>query len=203
MSVEIRRENHHSLTEYAGISSAYEVREVAYPLALGVPALPLPRVVATASSCKHYDAIPGNHPRDWPAQFAIDQARFLGAYGARRRVGGAVVIVASADAVRLGGNSGFALLWDVRVAPDVRGRGVGRVLLGAAEECARDAGAGGMVVETQSINVVACELYARAGYEITKVDADAYPELPGEVQVIWTKTFEVSAPSGGLHSRRR
>jgi ribosomal protein S18 acetylase RimI-like enzyme len=188
MSIEIRREDHNSLTAYAGISSMYEVCEVIDPLMPGTSAPTLNRV-ASSSRCKDYDAMPGNHPRDWPARFAIERARFLGAYGAGRRVGGAVVIVEGTDVVRLGGSPDFALLWDIRVAPDARGRGIGRTLLRAAEDTARDADAAGMVIETQNVNVAACELYARSGYTMTKVDANAYPELPGEVQVIWTKTF--------------
>ena len=150
--------------------------------------VPLPRV-SVAVSRKDYDAIPGNHPRDWPVRFATDRARFLGAYNAGHRVGAAVVILESSDVVRLGGEPGLALLWDIRVAPEARGRGVGRALLGAAEVSARDAGASGMMIETQTNNVAACELYARAGYRITKVAPNAYPDVPGEVQVMWAKTF--------------
>lgn len=150
--------------------------------------MPLPRV-PVAVSRKDYDAIPGNHPRDWPVRFATDRAHLLGAYNAGQRVGAAVVILESTDVVRLGGEAGLALLWDLRVAPEARGRGVGRALLRAAEVSARDAGARGMVIETQTINVAACALYARAGYRITKVASNAYPDIPGEVQVMWAKTF--------------
>ena len=169
------------------------MREAIYPLALGVLSSPLPRVVVAPARWKEYDAIPGNHPREWSERFSIERAHFLGAYAVGRRVGGAVVIVDGTDAVRLGGAAGLGLLWDLRVALDVRGAGIGRALLGAAERSARQAGMGGMVIETQNTNVAACELYARAGYGVTKVDATAYPDLPGEVQVVWTKIWQQGA----------
>ena len=85
--------------------------------------------------------------------------------------------------------SGVGEVKRMLVDAEWRGRGVGRALLGAAEVSARDAGASGMMIETQTNNVAACELYARAGYRITKVAPDAYPDVPGEVQVMWAKTF--------------
>jgi ribosomal protein S18 acetylase RimI-like enzyme len=188
MTIEICPERHRSLTEYAGVSVAYHVRAVVGPLTPGAPVVPLPRV-PVAVSRKDYDAIPGNHPRDWPVRFATDRARFLGAYNAGQRVGAAVVILERTDVMRLGGEPGLALLWDLRVAPEARGRGVGRTLLGAAEVSTWDAGASGMMIETQTNNVAACELYARAGYRITKVAPTAYPDVPGDVQVMWAKTF--------------
>lgn len=196
MSVVIRREDSQSLVDYAGISTAYEVCEAIHPLVAGAPGLPLPRTPVSPAFRKDYDVVAGNHPRDWAAQFSVDDARFLGAYSNGRRVGSAVVVVESSDAIRLGGKRGYALLWDLRVTPAARGQGIGRALLRAAETEAAEAEAAGIVVETQSINVAACELYARAGYAITKVDANAYHELPTEVQVMWTKTFEVSLASG-------
>ena len=196
MSVEIRHEDHRALTAYAEISNAYEIREVVYPLAAGNPTMPIPRISVSPPRRKDYDSIPGNHPRDWRVQFGIERARFLAAFSNGQRVGGAVVVVDTTDALRLGGIAGLALLWDLRVAPHARGKGVGQALLLAAEGSAQDAGARGMVIETQNINVAACDLYARTGYRITKVDGTAYPELPGEVQVTWAKTFELSDRSG-------
>jgi ribosomal protein S18 acetylase RimI-like enzyme len=81
------------------------------------------------------------------------------------------------------------VLWDLRVAPETRGRGVGRTLLAAMEARMREIGLPGITVETQDINVAACRLYASAGYRITRTDANAYAELPSETQIIWTKRF--------------
>jgi GNAT superfamily N-acetyltransferase len=48
------------------------------------------------------------------------------------------------------------LLWDLRVAPDVRTQGIGSALLHAAEDNAKPRGAGTLLVEPQQINVPAC-----------------------------------------------
>jgi ribosomal protein S18 acetylase RimI-like enzyme len=181
------RSDNRSLSAYAAIACAFEVREAVQAPVVGTSAFQC-RIVSPAY-WKDYDAIPGNHPRDWPLRFAVDRAEFLAAYSGGERVGGAVAVVEHSDVTRLGGVFPLALLWDLRVAPEARGLGVGRALLAGMEERMRELGAAGIVAETQDINVAACRLYASAGYRITRVDAKAYAELPGETQIIWTKLF--------------
>jgi ribosomal protein S18 acetylase RimI-like enzyme len=187
-SVELRYEDHHSLAEYATVPVAYEVRVVMQSPAAGARP-PLPQGTANRSYWKDYDAIPGNHPRDWPARFAVDRARFVAAYMDGRRVGGAVVILDPTDIERLGGESGLALLWDLRVDPEFRGRGFGRALLMSAEGLARRAGVGGIIAETQDTNFPACQLYASSGYTLARIEPDAYPTLPEETLLVWRNTF--------------
>jgi ribosomal protein S18 acetylase RimI-like enzyme len=105
------------------------------------------------------------------------------------RVGGAVVILDAHDVMQLGGEPELALLWDLRVAPAARRRGVARALLAEVEAIARAAAVRGVVAETQDVNIPACQLYAGAGYVVSAVDANAYPDLPGETRVMWTKRF--------------
>ena len=187
MSVEIRREDFHSLGTYGEISTAFDVREALLTPIAGDGALEY-RVVSP-SYRKDYDAIPGNHPRDWPARFAVDRAEFIAAYSHGKRVGAAVTVVEPSEVARLGGESLLALLWDLRVTPEARGRGVGRALLTAVEARGRELDLAGVTVETQDVNVAACRLYAGAGYRIDSVNANAYEELAGETQIIWTKRF--------------
>lgn len=196
MSIEIRSENQSSLTEYAATPIAFAVREVIGAVTAGGAPNPLPRRGIARAFRKDYDAIPGNGPAGWPARFAVDRARFMAAYDQGRRVGGAVVIVEPSDVARLGGEPPFALLWDVRVAPAARGRGIGRALLRAAETVTQETGSRGLVAETQDINVAACHLYARAGYDIIRVNPTAYPDIAGETQIVWAKSFELPLASG-------
>ena len=44
-----------------------------------------------------------------------------------------------------------------------------------------------MLVETQQVNVGACRLYERCGCELISAAANAYPDLPGEVRLVWRK----------------
>ena len=203
MSIEIRQENHRSLSEYAAIPTAFEAREAIRLVAVGAAPNPLPRRVISRRFRKDYDAIPGNGPAEWHARFAVDRARFMAAYEQARRVGGAVVIIEPSDVARLGGDPPFALLWDVRVAPEARGRGIGHALLRAAELVAREAGCRGIVAETQDINFAACQLYAHTGYVIRSIDPTAYPDIAGETQIVWAKSFEVPWHPASVRCSRR
>ncbi len=57
-----------------------------------------------------------------------------------------------------------ARLYAIAVAPQSRGRGLGRLLLGAAEAIARDAGRDTLILEVRPDNHAARQLYASAGY---------------------------------------
>lgn len=196
MSIEIRREECLSLVQYAAISCAFDVHRRIVPVLPEPLGRPLKQVDVIPPLHKDYDAIPGNDPTGWPACFTIDRAQCLAAFHGNQRIGGAVVIVDPADVAKLDGHAGAALLWDLRVAPAMRGHGIGRALLAGAELAARDARTTRMLVETQDINVAACELYLRAGYVLERVTPYAYPGLPDEVQLIWSKPFERPLPSG-------
>jgi GNAT superfamily N-acetyltransferase len=79
------------------------------------------------------------------------------------------------------------MLWDIRVRPEFRRKGVGRRLIEFAEDHARGRGIRRMTVETQNVNVAACRFYARAGYALGAIDQFAYAGLPEEVRLIWFK----------------
>ena len=51
-----------------------------------------------------------------------------------------------------------------------------------------------MKVETQNINVPACRFYARMGCELGTIDRFAYPDLPGETQLLWHLDLAPGAP---------
>ena len=191
MLLEIRREDGPSLTAYAAIPIAYDVREALQLPIVGTA--PFARRIVRPPYRKDYDVIPGNHPCDWPARFAVDRAEFVAAYADGERVGGAVAVVEPSDVERLGGDPRLALLWDLRVAPHARRRGVGRALLARIEERLQDTGIAGIAVETQDINLAACQLYCAAGFVITSVEANTYHDLPEETRIVWTKIFRLAS----------
>ena len=187
-SIEIVEENASVLPAYARISIAFEVREV---LDVGVqPGRPdrhtlTPRRVAVPW-VKYYDTIDSG-ALAWASQFDLTLWTFFGARMSGERVGGAVLVFRAPDVDMLGGRPDVALLWDIRVAPASRGRGVGRALLGAAEAWAQAHDARWLEVETQNINAPACRFYERNGFVLQSANPFAYPSLPMETQLVWYK----------------
>jgi len=111
------------------------------------------------------------------------------------RLAGAAVIAFDAPGVdMLEGRRDLAVLWDLRVAPDARGQGVGSALFRAAEAWTRARGCTQLKIETQNINAPACSFYAARGCVLGAVHKDAYPELPDEIQLLWYKDLSLPGP---------
>jgi GNAT superfamily N-acetyltransferase len=138
---------------------------------------------------KDYDADEAVGPSSWARRFDVSNWGFLGAHAGPRRVGGAVVAWRCEGMQMLEGRDDLAVLWDLRVHPDARGRGIGGALFTAAERWARSRGCVELKVETQNVNVPACRFYAERGCILGAVNRFAYPTYPGETQLIWRKAL--------------
>jgi GNAT superfamily N-acetyltransferase len=189
MQIDITLEPAPSLAEYAGVPSAFEVREIFEVAAPdnGLGGFVLSPRAVDRPYVKDYDVLPGEHPLDWAARFALAGWGFFAARSRGERVGGAAVALGAHEAALLDGRDDLALLWDIRIAPGARGQGVGAALFAAVETRARERGCRRLNVETQNVNVPACRFYARQGCVLGAVDRFAYPALPDEVQLTWYK----------------
>jgi ribosomal protein S18 acetylase RimI-like enzyme len=187
--IDFRRDDCPSLIAYARVPIAFDVRDELDVQALSIGGAHLSSRAVLHRSVKDYDALPGNSPADWPLRFAIERWVFLVAFEKAERVGGAVVITEPDDVRAVGGRPGYAVLWDLRVAPWVRGRGIGTALLAAVEAAAKEADCRGIDVETQHNNVAACRLYVSHGYLLRAINRGAYESAPDEIQLIWAKEF--------------
>ncbi len=58
------------------------------------------------------------------------------------------------------------LLNDLFVAPEFRGQGISKLLIGRAKELAYDTNAAGISLETEKSNHIGNQLYPRAGFEL-------------------------------------
>jgi GNAT superfamily N-acetyltransferase len=180
------------LAGYARVPIAFAVREVlaCSPVRGGLGGLALAPCAVERPYVKDYDAADGG-PSEWPARFgaaAVARWGVLAAYAPDAggvRVGGAAVVHDDPDTDLLGGRRDLAVLWDLRVAPTHRGRGVGGALFAAAVAWARGRGVRRLTVETQNVNAHACRFYARQGCVLGAVDRSAYPGLPDEVRLLW------------------
>ena len=146
---------------------------------------------------KNYDEIHGEGPTQWARRFDISNWGFIRARSKSRLVGGAVVAFNTGNVAMLEGRRDLAVLWDIRVSPDVRGKGVGFELLRASEAWAVSKGCRQLKVETQNINVQACKFYEAHGFVLRVVDRLAYPELPGEIQFLWYKDLSADSSTNG------
>ncbi len=189
MRVEAAPDPAAALREYASVPIAFEVRSVldVSEQDEGPAGFLLTERRLDAPYVKDYDAIPGEHPAGWAERFDVSRWGVIAAWVAGRRVGGAVVAFRTPELDMLEGRDDLAVLWDIRVAPEARGQGVGSALFRTAEAWARARGCRQLKVETQNVNVAACRFYARQGCELRAICRHAYPGLPDEVQLLWYK----------------
>lgn len=169
------------------ISFVVDRRLVVRPVDNGLGGLLLVEETVAVPYPKDYDSDDGEGPTRWANHFDLSRWGLLTAFEGEEHVGGAALAWETPGVNMLEGRSDLAALWDLRVRPDRRGRGVGRALFGAAEAWARARGCRELKIETQNINVAACRFYARQGCELATIRQGAYPELPDEVQLLWSK----------------
>jgi ribosomal protein S18 acetylase RimI-like enzyme len=205
MTVEITEEHPHFLAEYARISIAFEVRSV-YEVAAaagGLGGLVLVERGVATPWVKDYDALPGGSPLAWPDRFDVSRWGLLAARAPGGKVVGAAAVAHDAPDLELllRGRSDVAVLFDLRVAPEARGRGVGTALLAAAEAWSAARRARRLMIETQNVNAAACRFYARRGCVLGGIDRFAYPALPEETQLLWYKAL--APPRRRPPARRR
>jgi GNAT superfamily N-acetyltransferase len=137
---------------------------------------------------KDYDSI--ESPLEWLDRFDTSLWTLFGAFDGNTRIGGIVGAFDTPELEMLEGRSDLVVLWDLRVAPDARRRGVGTTLFRALESWALSRGCHVLRVETQNINVAACRFYAQQGCRLSEANRAAYPDLPDEVQLIWRKVLD-------------
>jgi GNAT superfamily N-acetyltransferase len=176
------------VVEYAAIPIAFRVTSRLSAERGGDGSFVLSEQVVEPGYIKDYDAI-SERPDAWAGRFDTSQWLMLVARVDELVVGGATVAFGGAGLDLLDGRADLALLWDIRVAPSFRGRGIGRALFEEVEALAVARGCAELKVETQNINVPACRFYAALGCSLRTVRADAYPLCPGEDQFLWHKAL--------------
>lgn len=193
MSVEVFQEPIATLEGYAAIPIAFEVSIVIDveesgndpdKFLLTERRLDVPYV-------KNYDAV--ENPAQWARRFDVSTWGLFAARLEGRRIGGAVVALNTPGLTMSEGHGSVAVLWDIRVAPEARGQGVGSALFRASAAWARARGCRQLEVETQNVNVPACRFYARQECVLAAVHRSAYPRLPDEIQFLWHKDLAFTA----------
>jgi GNAT superfamily N-acetyltransferase len=187
MPIEIRVELPETIAAYGTVPIAFRVdRQLrVVPREGGVGGLLLVEE-SVPPYMKDYDAITRG-PVHWPERWNLAEWGILAAYEDGHRVGGAVVALNEPSLVLTGAPEETAVLWDLRVDTEHRGRGIGRQLFESALAWARGQNCDRLEIETQNTNVGACKFYARQGCELIAINAKAYPSSSHETQLIWQK----------------
>ncbi|QDU25620.1 TDP-fucosamine acetyltransferase [Anatilimnocola aggregata] len=198
MNLQLREQLPNFIAQYGSIPIAFEVNEhLAVELfADGLGGIRLIRRDVDAPYKKDYDSLPGQSPDGWAKQWDLTKWCLCAAFSDEAHVGSVAIIIDTTQVYGRLRDNAEAVLWDIRVRPDYQRRGVGRQLLAFAERRARSAGKQRLSVETQNNNVPACRFYAAAGFELRCVDRFAYPLLPNEVQLIWSKQLRDATDAG-------
>lgn len=188
----VREEPISAISKLAEISIAFEVDRIfsVSELHRGLGGLTLSERELQTPYIKDYDEIEG--PARWADRFDLSNWGLIVAESGDRWVGSAVIAYDTPGVHMLEGRGDLTVLWDLRVAPEVRGKGVGAALFRSVEGWAIARGCRELKVETQNTNVAACRFYQRQGCVLGAINRFAYPELPDEVQLIWRKDLAVS-----------
>ena len=87
-------------------------------------------------------------------------------------------------------------------APDVRGRGVGELLLNGLIDAARDLGANVLTLEVRVSNVVAQNLYLKYGFEAKGTRRHYYTDNNEDALIMWTGPLGTPDYQVRLHKLR-
>lgn len=173
------------LKAYATVPIAFQVQSCLClePIERGWGGIRLIEKPVQPPFIKDYDQ--DENPTEWPKLWDLSNWGVIAVYEGEQRVGGAVLAWNTPEIKMLDQQSDRAVIWDIRVHPNYRGRGVGSRLFACAVEWARKRECRLLKVETQNINVPACRLYISQGCTLATINSFAYPEFPNEVQLIW------------------
>lgn len=189
MSIEIQEIGIDFLLQYSEIPMTLEVKSVLLvePINGGLGGIKLREEKVVPPYTKDYDAY-DDGPEGWPKRFDVRNWGFFLALERSFPVGGAAVAFNTPSIHMLNGRSDLAVLWDIRVHPDFRGREIGTKLFNRAADWARKRGCKQLKIETQNVNVPACRFYAKQGCQLGNINCYGYaghPEVEHEIMFVW------------------
>jgi GNAT superfamily N-acetyltransferase len=178
------------LGDYAGVPIAFQVESILKIDLVdgGLGGAGLEEVQTEPAYLKDYDAGEEGGPRRWPERFDLEKFAFFLALEGDRPVGAAAAVYDSPEIHMLSGRRDMAVLWDIRVRPEVRRECIGVLLFDRVVEWSRGKQCRLLKIETQNVNVPACRFYSRMGGRLGEINRYAYASHPGEaheVMLVW------------------
>ncbi len=190
-SIEIQEGGVELLARYAQVPIRFTVESVLRVETVdgGLGGLVMSEEKVASPYVKDYDSQgPDAGPLHWPRYFDVSRWRFFLATEAGRPLGGATLAIDTPGVTMLEGRRDLAVLWDIRVHPDARGRGLGARLFRRAVDQARQLGYKQFKIETQNVNAAACRFYAAQGCALGAIHRYAYAAFPAvahEAMLLW------------------
>ena len=191
MNIKIIEETPEILPEYEKVSIAFSV-ETLFRVELvekGLSGVKLFEEKLENPYIKDYDTYAEDKPTNWAKRFDLSNWTFFSAFDDDRRIGGAAMAWKTPEVFMLEEREDLACLWDLRVAPEYRGKKIGQQLFAYSLDWARGKGCRLFKVETQNTNVPACRFYVSQGCHLGAFNLHAYPENLNEVQLIWYRNL--------------
>ncbi|WP_010586133.1 GNAT family N-acetyltransferase [Schlesneria paludicola] len=189
IAFKIRQEPIIGLEELSRIRMAFEVKSLFEARRSDTGEIELCERWLEAPYLKDYDAIPGNRPIDLPRHFDLSNWCLLSARYDQRWIGGALIAWKTTGVDLLENRDDLAVLWDLRVNPADRRRGVASALFEQAVSWAQSRGCRALKIESQNNNVPACRFYSSRGCRLRDVLSGVYADFPEEIQFLWYKDF--------------
>jgi GNAT superfamily N-acetyltransferase len=187
--IEIIEDSVASLSDYEKVPIAFLVqsRFIIKPIQNGLGGLRFTEE-SLFPYVKDYDANERERATQWRKRFDVSHWGILSAFDGARRVGGAAIAWKTPE-INTEGLEDSVCLWDLRVHPDYRSKGIGHQLFNQAIAWARERRCSLLKVETQNVNVPACRFYARQGCELRGINKYAYGEESDEIQLLWYRNL--------------
>jgi GNAT superfamily N-acetyltransferase len=125
-------------------------------------------------------------PLEWGEKFDLSNWGFFIAYDDGEPIAGATLAYDTNGVNMLCNRKDMSVLWDIRVAPEFKSKGVGSLLFSKAIEWSKKRNCKQIKIETQNINVPACQFYAKQGAKLSEINEYAYySDGLDEVMLIW------------------
>jgi GNAT superfamily N-acetyltransferase len=187
MKIEILPVNKETLDRYCVIPSYFEVDSMldVEVLGDGFQGMKFKEKKFVRPYTKNYDT--EGEPFSW-LKFNTSSWVTLLATEDKAVIGGLTLASKTPELRMLNGRDDLADVWDIRVQPELKRKGIGTGLFTRAIEWSRNKGFRQLCVETQNLNVRACRFYLKQGCRLGAINRFAYyphPQVKNEVQLIW------------------
>ena len=174
------------MNEYSRIRCAFEVNTI-YDIEFrknGLEGIFLNELKPENPYVKNYDLY--ENPEDWIKKFEMSRwGIFISKFENVKDAGGVIVACKTKDIILPENRDDAAVIWDIRINPEFRRKGVGKMLFNKAVEFAKEMNCSLIKIETQNTNVPACKFYAEMGCYLGGIRKNMYNEFPEEYQLLW------------------